>query len=125
MYSATRCLGWGRDGWRRDRAGYPWWLGSAGDERWWWSGGATKASGKEVEGAPGVGAELRAVMESLEGDQGGISWWLNDGGTLVQWRQWAEEEKGSSRGGALLLKAARGGDRGWRKRWADKAAATV
>jgi hypothetical protein len=31
-----------------------------------------------------------------------------------------EEEKGSSRGGALLLKAARGGGRGWRKRWAGR-----
>jgi hypothetical protein len=39
------------------------------------------------------------VIENSEGDRGGISWWLNDDDTMAQWRQWAEEEKGSSRGG--------------------------
>jgi hypothetical protein len=42
------------------------------------------------------------VTGSSEGDRGGVSWWLNDGGMTAQWRQRAEEEKGSSRGGALL-----------------------
>jgi hypothetical protein len=102
-------------------AGCPWWLGSAGEERRWWSGGAAKGTSKEVRGAPGVDAELGAVMESSEGDRGGVSWQLNDGGTTTQWRQWAEEEKGSSQGGAHLLKAARGGGRGRRKWWAGVA----
>jgi hypothetical protein len=44
------------------------WLGSVGEERWWWSRGAAEGAGKEVGGAPGVGAELGVVMESSEGD---------------------------------------------------------
>jgi hypothetical protein len=92
--------------------GCSWWLGSTGEEWRWWTGGAAEGTGKQVEGAPGVGAKLRVVTESLDWDQGGISRWLNDGGTMAQWQQWAEEEKGSSWGGVLLLKAARGGGRG-------------
>jgi hypothetical protein len=82
------------------------WLSLAREERWWWSGGAVEGTGKEVGGAPGVGAELREMTESSEGDQGGVLWWLNDDGMMAQWRQRVEEEKGSSRGGAFLLKAA-------------------
>jgi hypothetical protein len=51
--------------------------------------------------------------------------WLNDNGIMAQWQQWAEEEKGRSRGGALLLKVARGGGRGRRKRRAGEGAETV
>jgi hypothetical protein len=76
-------LGWGRDGQRRVGVGCLRWLGSAEEEWQWWSGGAAEGAGKEVGGAPGVGEELRAVTESSEGDQGGVSWWLNDGGTTA------------------------------------------
>jgi hypothetical protein len=106
MYSVARCLGWGQDSRRSVGAGCPQWLSSAGEEQRWWSGGATEGAGKEVGGAPDVGAELGAVMGSSEGDRGGISWWLNNGSTMAQQRQWAEEEKGSVRRGALLLNAA-------------------
>jgi hypothetical protein len=41
---------------------------------------------KEVEGAPGVGAELGAVSGSSEGDRGGSSRWLNDGSMTALWR---------------------------------------
>jgi hypothetical protein len=102
--------------------GCPRWLGSAREERWWWSGGAAEGTGKEVWGAPGVGAELGVVTGSSEGDRGIISRWLNDGGTMAQWQQQAKEEKGSSWGGALLLKAARGGGQGRQKRWAGRRA---
>jgi hypothetical protein len=60
------------------------WLGSAGEEWLWWSRGAAEDVGKEVGGAPGIGAELRAVTGSLEGDQGSVSWWLNDGNSTAQ-----------------------------------------
>jgi hypothetical protein len=53
--------------------GCPRWLGSAGEERRWWSGEAAEGVGKELRGVPGVGAELRAVTGSLEGDRGGVS----------------------------------------------------
>jgi hypothetical protein len=86
-----------------------WWLGSAREERRQWSGGAAEGTSKEVGEAPGVDVELGVVTESSEGDRGSISWWLNDGGMTAQWQQWVEEDKGSSQGGALLLKAARGG----------------
>jgi hypothetical protein len=76
-------LGWGQDYRRRTREGCPWWLGSAGEELQWWSGGAAEGAGKEVRGAPGIGAELRVVTGSSEGDRGGISQWLNDGGMTV------------------------------------------
>jgi hypothetical protein len=65
-----------------------------------------RAPARRLGGAPGVGAELGAVMGSSEGDRGGIAWWLNNGSTMAQQRQWAEEEKGSVRRGALLLNAA-------------------
>jgi hypothetical protein len=67
------------------------------------------------------------VTGSSEGDRGGISRWLNDGGTTVQWRQWvAEGERGAPRGGrVLLLMAARGGGRGRRKRWVGAAGEAV
>jgi hypothetical protein len=106
MYSAARCSGWGQDGRRKAGVDCPWWLGSAGEERRWWSGGAAEGTGKEVGGVLGVGPEIGAVTAILEGDRGSVSRWLNDGGMTAQWRQWAEEEKGSSRGGVLLLKAA-------------------
>jgi hypothetical protein len=48
--------------------GYPRWLGSAGEERKQWSGGAVEGAAKEVRSAPGAGAELGAVTKSLEGD---------------------------------------------------------
>jgi hypothetical protein len=79
--------------------GCPRWLSSAGEERRWWSGGAAEGTGKEVGGAPDVGAELGVVMECSKGDRGGVSWCFNDGGTMAQRRQWAEDEKGSSREG--------------------------
>jgi hypothetical protein len=62
----ARCLGWGRHGWKSTGAGCPWWHGSAKEERQWWSGGVAEGTGKEVRGAPGIGAELEAVMESSE-----------------------------------------------------------
>jgi hypothetical protein len=65
------CLGWGRDSRRMAGAGCPRWPSSAGEERRWWSEGVAECAGKEVGGAPGVGAELRAVTESSEGDRGG------------------------------------------------------
>jgi hypothetical protein len=83
----AQCLGWDREGRRRARVGCPWWLGSAGEERWCWSVGAVEGTGKEVQGAPGVGTELRALTVSSAGDWGGISQWLNDGGTTAQWRE--------------------------------------
>jgi hypothetical protein len=49
LFAGARCL---------------WWLGSAREERWQWSGGAAEGTGKEVGGAPGVDAELGVVMES-------------------------------------------------------------
>jgi hypothetical protein len=55
------------------RAGCLCWLGSAEEERRWRRRGAADGVGKEVGGAPGVGAELRAVMGSSEGDRCGIS----------------------------------------------------
>jgi hypothetical protein len=70
MNSAARCLGWGRDDRRMAGAGCPWCLGSAGEERRWWSRGAGKGAGKEVGRDPSIGAELRAVTGSLEGDRG-------------------------------------------------------
>jgi hypothetical protein len=108
-------LGVGSTLMKSTRAGCPWWHGSAKEERQWWSGGVAEGTGKEVRGAPGIVAELEAVMESSEEDRDGILWKLNDGGTTAQWRQWAEEEKDSSWGGALLLTAARGSGRGRRK----------
>jgi hypothetical protein len=68
-----------------ERGMTPRWLSSAGEERRWWSRGAAEGAGKEVEVAPGVCAEIRAVSGSLEGDRAGISWRLNDGGTMVLW----------------------------------------
>jgi hypothetical protein len=62
------------------------------------SGGADK----EVEGAPGVGAELGAVSGSSEGDRGGSSRWLNDGSMTAQWwrrgrgGKWAVHGRGCS-----------------------------
>jgi hypothetical protein len=56
--------------------------------------------------------ELSTSVRSSGGDRefgggpGSISQRLNDSGMMAQWRQQVEEEKGSSRGGALLLKAA-------------------
>jgi hypothetical protein len=55
-------------------------------ERRRWSRGAAEGVGKEVEGAPSIGAELGAVSSGLEGDQGGVSWQLNDTGMMAQWR---------------------------------------
>jgi hypothetical protein len=63
----------------------PRWLSSAGEERRWWSRGAAEGAGKEVEVAPSVCVELRAVSGSLEGYRAGISWRLNNGGMTVQW----------------------------------------
>jgi hypothetical protein len=57
----------------------PRWHKPSGRERRRWSRGAAEDHDKEGEGAPGVGAELRAVSRSSEGDRGGGSWWLNDG----------------------------------------------
>jgi hypothetical protein len=37
----------------------------------------------EVQGAD---AELGVVSGSLKGDRGGVLWWLNVGGMMVQWR---------------------------------------
>jgi hypothetical protein len=48
--------------------GYPRWLGSAGEERRWWSRGAAEGADKEVGGAPDISAELWAVTGSSEGD---------------------------------------------------------
>jgi hypothetical protein len=76
-------LGVGSRGRRRARADYLRWLGSAEEGRWWWSGGAAEATGKEVGEAPGIGAELGAVTESSEGVWGGISRWLNDSSTTA------------------------------------------
>jgi hypothetical protein len=42
------------------------------------------------------------------------------GGTMAQWRQWWRRKRCISWGGALLLKAARGGGRGRQKRWAGR-----
>jgi hypothetical protein len=95
MYSVARCLGWGRDGRRMAGAGSLRWLGSAQEERRWWSRGAAEGAGRELRGAPGISTELKAVMESLEGDRGGVSRWLNNGGTMAQWQQRVKEEKGS------------------------------
>jgi hypothetical protein len=39
---------------------------AVGEERWRWSGGAAEGTGKEVWGAPDVGAELGAVTGGLE-----------------------------------------------------------
>jgi hypothetical protein len=52
------------------RAGVPWQHKSRGGERWWWSRGVARGVGKEVEGAPDVGAKLGAVMGSSKGDRG-------------------------------------------------------
>jgi hypothetical protein len=49
--------------------GYPRWLGSAREERQQCCRGAAEGTGKEVRSAPGVGAELGAVTESLEWDR--------------------------------------------------------
>jgi hypothetical protein len=50
------------------------WLGSAREERQWWSRGVAEGTDKEVGGALNVGAELGALIGSLEGYWGGISW---------------------------------------------------
>jgi hypothetical protein len=63
--------------------GCPWWLGSAREEQRWWSGGEAEGTGKEVGGAPDVGAELGAVTGTSEGDWGGVSWLLNDGDMMA------------------------------------------
>jgi hypothetical protein len=47
--------------------GCPQSLGLVREERQWWSRGAAEGACKEVRGAPGVSAELEAVMESSEG----------------------------------------------------------
>jgi hypothetical protein len=60
--------------------GCPRWLNLAGEERWWWSEGATEGATKEVRGAPDVVAELGAVTGSSEGDRGGVLSWLNNSG---------------------------------------------
>jgi hypothetical protein len=55
-------------------------------ERRWWSRGAAVGVGKEVEGAPSVGAKLGAVSSGLEGDQGSVLWQLNDTDMMAQWQ---------------------------------------
>jgi hypothetical protein len=47
--------------------GCPQWLGSAREERQWWSRGVVEGTGKEVGGALDVGAELGALIGSSEG----------------------------------------------------------
>jgi hypothetical protein len=73
-----------------------------GEEQRQCSRAAAEGAGKEVQGAPGVSVELGAVMGSLEQDRVAF----HDSSTMAKWG-----------GGLLLLRAARGGGRGRRKRW--------
>jgi hypothetical protein len=50
--------------------GVPRWCKSSSGERWWWSRGAARCTGKIVEGSAEVGAELEAVTGSSKGDRG-------------------------------------------------------
>jgi hypothetical protein len=84
-------------------SGVPRWHKPSGGERRRWSRGADEGTDKEVEGAPDVGAEFRAVSRSLEGDRGSISWRLNNGGTMAQWQRRGGGGKGLLTGGVLLL----------------------
>jgi hypothetical protein len=123
----------GRDGWRRARADCPWWLGSAGEEWRWGSGGAAKGTGKEVEGAPSVGAELGAVRRSSEEDRGSskmVARWHS--GSNGQRRKRVAPGEGRSFQRSHEAVAEGGGNGGWDggrerpvKPWADKAVATV
>jgi hypothetical protein len=63
------------------------------------AGGAAEGAGKGLEGVHGVGAELKGLSGSSEGDQGGRSWWLNDGkhGGAVAAKGW-RRKKGCPRG---------------------------
>jgi hypothetical protein len=67
-------------------AGCSWWYGSVGEEWRRWSGGAAEGAGKEVRGAPSVGAELGAVTGSSEGDHGGSM-------TVARWRSGSNERR--------------------------------
>jgi hypothetical protein len=74
-----------------------------GGERRRWSRGAAEGAGKEVEGAPSVGVELRAVSIGLEGDWGSVSWQLYDGGMMVQWRRRGGGGKRAAHRASVLL----------------------
>jgi hypothetical protein len=51
-------------------------------------------AGKEVEGAPGVGAKLGAVSGGSEGDRGSVSRWHDDVVAEKGWRRKRAAHKG-------------------------------
>jgi hypothetical protein len=65
---------WGVQGGRGSpEQGVPQWHKPSGGEQRWWRRGAAEGTGKGVEGAHGVGAELGAVTGGLErGQSGGL-----------------------------------------------------
>jgi hypothetical protein len=66
----------------------------SGGERRWWHGGAAEGTGKGVEGAHGVGAELGVVMGGSERGRSSGPQWLNDGkhgGSVVEKRRRRKE----------------------------------
>jgi hypothetical protein len=68
-------------------AGFPQWRKPSGGERWWWHLGAAKDTGKGVEGAPGVGAELGAVLGGVEGTEAAVHGGSMMASTAAQWWQ--------------------------------------
>jgi hypothetical protein len=94
---------WGGGG--SPEQGVPQWCKPSGGERRWWSRGAGEGTGKWVEGAPGVGAELAAVSGGSDGTGAVVRGGSMKASMEVQWCQQAEEEKWgcSTWGGVLLL----------------------
>jgi hypothetical protein len=85
--------------------GVPWQCKPSGGERRWWSRGATEGTGKGVEGAHGVGAELGALMGCSERGQSGGPRWLNDSkhDDTVASKWWRWEKGVDPQGGVILL----------------------